>query len=139
MYTSLSDMQMRYEDSDLIQLTDFEEPYQGIINEAVLNKAILDACAEIDLYLGSRYDLPLAQTPAALVQMASTITFYKLQRGRGSDSDRQDYEDVLKTLKAIASGAIRLDVGGEEPKSAAAIAKVSAPDRIFNRDSLKGF
>ena len=139
MYTNITEMLARYEEQKLIELTDFEAPYQDTIIEDVLNKVISDASAEVDLYLGGRYDLPLSQTPAALVDMTCTIVYYRLHRERYTDTLRQEYDDVIKTLEKISMGKIKLNMGGEEPKSAAAIAKVSAPDRIFNRDSLKGW
>jgi len=138
-YADKTDMLERYEEKDLIQLTDFAEPYTGEIVDEVLDKALLDASSTIDLYLGGRYDLPLSSTPPALTNMCCTLAFYRLNRGRYTEDLRQDYDDVIKRLEAISSGKIKIDQGGGEPKSAAAIAKVDGPNRIFNRDSLKGF
>ena len=138
-YATKSDMLKRYEERELVQLTDNADPATGAIVDSVLDNALEDATATIDLYLSGRYDLPLAETPAALVKMACTLAFYQLNEGRTTEEIRQDYEDVLKALSGIASGRIKLNAGGSEPKSAAAIAQVEAPNRVFNRDSLKGF
>ena len=138
-YATKADMLKRYEEQELIQLTDNVEPYTGEIVDAILDNALDDASAMIDLYLGSLYDLPLAETPAALVNIACVIAFHGLNRNSMTDEIRAAYEDAEKRLDKITKGIIKLDVGGSEPKSAAAMAKVSAPDRIFNRDTLKGF
>lgn len=138
-YAAKADMLQRYEEKQLIQLTDIVEPWTEAIVDSVLDNALSDASSTIDLYLGGRYDLPLSSTPAALVEMCCTLAFYKLNRGRYDEDLRQDYEDVLKQLEHISSGKMKLDQGGEEPESAAAIAEVDGPNRTFNRDSLKGF
>ena len=137
-YATKADMLKRYETQELVQLTDNVEPYTGQIVDAVLDQAIADASAKIDLYL-HRYDLPLADVPPALINMACVLAFYNLNRNRTTEEMRQDYEDALKTLEKIADGKIKLDSGGDEPKSAAAIAEVDGPNRTFNRDSLKGW
>ncbi|MBK67918.1 MAG: hypothetical protein CMP22_07280 [Rickettsiales bacterium] len=138
-YATKADMLKRYEEKQLIQLTDNVEPYTDQIVDSILDGALNDASATIDLYLGGRYDLPLSQTPTALIDMACRLAFYRLNRDRTSEEMRLDYTDVIKTLEQISQGKIRLDVGGEEPKSAAAIAKVDGPNRTFDRDSMKGF
>ena len=139
MYADKAEMLERYEAKELIQLTDFIEPYTDAIVDYVLENALEDASATIDIYIASRYRLPLNDVPPALTEMACVLAFYKLNRGRVTESLRQDYEDVLKRLEGIASGKIRLDIGGDEPQSQAAIAKVDGPNRTFNRDTLKGF
>lgn len=139
MYALKADMLARYEEADLIQLTDHAQPYTGAIVDDVLDKALSDAAAKIDLYLGGRYDLPLSSTPPALVDLCCTLAFYRLNRGRYTEDLRADYDDALRTLEQISTGKINLDQGGSEPKSAAAIAQVDGPNRIFNRETLKGF
>lgn len=138
-YAIKADMLARYEAADLVQLTDHVQPFTGGIVDAILDNALSDAAATIDLYLGGRYDLPLSSTPAALVDLCCTLAFYRLNRGRYTDDLRKDYDDAIKTLEQISTGKIALDQGGQEPASAAAIAQVDGPNRIFNRESLKGF
>lgn len=138
-YATKLDMLARYEEKELIQLSDFIEPYTEQIVDSVLTSALNDASATIDLYIGGRYALPLASVPPSLVDMAAKIAYYNLNRGRYTESIRQDYDDVLRRLEKIASGAIKLFLDNKEPKSAAAIAEVDGPNRVFNSDSLKGY
>jgi phage gp36-like protein len=139
MYADKTAMLKRYEEKELIQLTDMIEPYTAAIVDAVLNNALEDATSTIDMYIGSKYRLPLGSIPPALEEMACVLAFYRLNRGRTTEELRQDYEDVLKRLTDIAAGKIRLDFQGDEPQSQAEIAAVDAPNRTFNRDTLKGF
>lgn len=139
MYAGKSDMLKRYEAKELIQLTDMAEPATEEIVDSVLENALEDATSTIDMYIGGRYRLPLSAVPKALTDMACVLAYYRLSRGRTNEAMRQDYEDVLKRLESIAAGKIRLDFQGDEPQSQAEIAKVDGPDRIFNRDTMKGF
>lgn len=138
-YATKADMLARYEEQELIQLTDRIQPFTEEIVDSILDQALSDASATIDMYISGRYDLPVGDTPAALVKMACILAYYDLHRGRYTEDLRKDYEDVLKTLSDIAAGKIKLDQGGQEPKSAAAIAQTDGPNRTFNRNSLKGF
>jgi len=136
-YANKTDMQARYEDQKLIELTDRVEPYQNIIIDSVMNIALDDASAVIDMYVGGRYKVPLSPAPQSLIKICCTLAYYGLHRGHHHDELRQTYEDALSYLEKIAAGKIELNQLGAEAPSATATAVVEAPDRIFNRDSLK--
>ncbi|MAI62414.1 MAG: hypothetical protein CBB87_08055 [Micavibrio sp. TMED27] len=139
MYATKVEMLQRYQENELIQLTDNIEPYTYQINDDVLNTALADATAEINLHVSGRYKLPLNPTPDALENICCVIAFYKLNRRGNTDAERQDYEDALKFLRSIAEGKTLLDQGGQEPKSAAANVDYDDSERFFSRNSLKGF
>lgn len=137
-YANKAEMQVRYEDQKLIELTDREEPYTDAIVDPVLDVALEDASAIMDDYIGTRYSLPLADVPSSMKRICCVIAFYQLHKGMADDETKQDRDDALRHLQKIAKGAINLIQGGDEPKSSKAEAIVEAPTRTFNRDSLRG-
>jgi len=139
MYADKAEMLKRYREDDLIALTDRAEPFTGAIVDAVLEAALEDAAALIDTYISKRYNLPVASVPGALKVQACAIAYYTLHQGRYPEETRKAYEDALSFLQKVADGKVHLDVGGSQPKSAPADARVDGPDQTFNRDTLKGF
>ena len=139
MYATKSDMEQRYTGADLIQLTDRVEPYTNAIVDSVIDGALDDASALVDSYIAKRYDLPIASIPKALILQTCAIAFYKLHQGRYPDEVRKDYEDAISFLNKVSAGKIVLDVGGVEPLSTPADARVKSPEQKFSRESLKGF
>lgn len=138
-YAAKQDMIDRYGEQPLIELTDRETPLTGAIVDDVLDRALFDADALIDSYIARRYDLPLAATPGVLIQHAAAIAYHSLHRGRYPEEVRTAFEDAMKFLTALSSGAAVLDVGGDEPQSAPADARVEGPERIFSREEMKGW
>lgn len=130
----------RYGEAMLIDLTDRDDPPAGAIVSAVIDGAIADADAAIDGYLKGRYALPLTATPPLLRDLAMPIAVYKLHRNIASEKVRQDYDDAMRALREIASGAIRLDVAGAEPEGSGS-SGVRATDRAreMTPDNLRGF
>ena len=139
MYATKTDMTERYTATDLIQLTDRAEPYTNAIVDVVIDQALEDAAAVIDTYIAKRYDLPLSSIPKALALQNCAIAFYMLHQGRHTDEIRKSYEDALAFLDKVSSGRVILDVGGAEPTSSPADARVDGPDQNFSKDTLTGF
>ena len=124
----------------IIELTDRDEPSTGAIGVDVLNRAIADTDAVIDGYLAGRYALPLAETPALLVDLGAAITLYKLHIYEAPTKVEQDYKDALAMLSRIAKGEVRLPVAGIEPESSGASGVVTVDrERPFTEANLKGF
>lgn len=135
-YATQQDMVDRFEEGELIQLTDHENI--GVINTVVLAKALDDADAFIDGYLASRYTLPLAVVPKSIVRMACEITRYFLYDNLAPDEIRRRYEDAEKFLAALAKGSITLGPDPDDAGSAGA-PEVSTPGRIFTNETLRDF
>lgn len=133
MYATKQSMIDRYGEDKMIEVTDRVDPPAGAISDAVLEAALNEASARIDTNLGRRYRLPLAGTPAALVEPCQAIAFYILLRGRHRDTDRQAYEDAIAFLRDLSTGVAVLDVGGAEPPSAVAQVVTADTDRTFDR------
>ncbi len=137
-YATLQDLVDRFGYEQLAQLSDRDA---GItVDEVVVGRALADADAEIDGYLVALYALPLASVPALLVRMACDIARYRLFGDRVTEQVRQLYTDAVRDLKAIASGAIKIDgVAPLAPSAASTAIKVSAPAPMFGRDTLGGY
>jgi phage gp36-like protein len=142
-YATADDLIARYPNRDLVQLTN-EDPAATAVNTSALQQALNDAAAEIDGYLEGRFALPLAQPPAVLNRLACDIAMYRLQSLRPlhdlADA-RKRYEDAIGFLLEAAKGTVTLGLSStnQEPPSAPGASTVQGPQRVFDRDKLKGF
>lgn len=108
MYASRDDMLAQFGEAELIQLTDRQN--NGAISDAVLQRALQEASAEIDTWLASRYRLPLTTPVRILTVYACDMARYRLC-GSGAlitDDIRDRYRDATRFLEKVASGQISL-------------------------------
>lgn len=139
-YASQAQLQERFGEKMLRDLTDRATPPAGAIDAAVVNRALADSDAMIDGHLLGRYALPLASTPDLLRDLALTISIYKLHRVVSDEKIRLDYQDALKMLAAIANGTVRLSIAGAEPEgSPAGTVQANAPERPMSGGAMDGF
>lgn len=142
-YATAQDMMARYPNRDLVQLSN-EDPAATTANSAALQQALDDASAEIDSYLEGRFAMPLANPPAVLNRLACDIAMYRLQALRPlhdlADA-RKRYEDAVAFLLETAKGTVTLGLAADnqEPATAPGAATIQGPQRVFDRDKLKGF
>ncbi|MCX7257998.1 MAG: DUF1320 domain-containing protein [Polaromonas sp.] len=134
--------------TDMVDRFGFEEVAQrtnrvdGLtIDTVVLGRALLDADAEINGYLATRYALPLASTPAVLVRLAADMARYMLCGGGVPDSVGQRYKDAVSLLKRMASGEVQLADVLPVPAAGGSGNAVAcrAPSRVFGADQLQGY
>lgn len=139
-YTTLSLLQDRFGESELIQLTDKATPRTGAIVVSVVDKAIADADAEIDGFVGVRYAVPLPEpTPPVLVPIACDIARYRLYGNAVPDIVRQRYEDAVARLKDIAAGRMVLGVDPISTPTVSTGVLVRSPERVFSADALRDY
>lgn len=140
-YCTIEQLTDRFGQSLLIDLSHRDGVRPTVPDAGLFARAIADADALIDSYLKGRYQLPIAGgVPPVLTDLSLTITAYKAHSTVVGEKFRKDYEDALKTLKDIASGAARLDVAGAEPASSGASgARITDRERPFTEDNLKGW
>ena len=109
---------------------------------AVVADAILDASAEVDTYLASRYTLPLASVPDAIARIAAQIARYNLWR-RDVAADHPAYvayRDALKDLAKIADGSMNLGLTPlGTPIADDGGARASDNTRVFDTDTLADY
>jgi phage gp36-like protein len=139
-YCTLDQLIDRFGETVLTQLTDRQDA--GEIDEAVLDAAIADASAEIDMYLAGRYQLPLSSVPLPLSRMACLLVRDILATDSGSSDEhwQKQAEAARKTLKEIASGRVSLGVDAQATTPAPGNgAQMESGGRIWDRDESGGF
>lgn len=73
-----------------------------------IDNAIQDAAGEMDSALaGGGYRLPLASVPPILGAYGCDIAHYRLYK-RAPEQETKRYDDAIKGLRLIASGALKL-------------------------------
>lgn len=139
-YVTQQELVDRFGEQVLIHLTDRDNT--GAIDAVVVARAIADAASLADSYLAKVVKLPLGIIPAALGKISADLAFYYLH-GESAEKDTKvtrDYANAIAWLRDVSKGIVQLDVGGEAPAPAGGgSVKAVAPNRVFTRDSLRGF
>lgn len=136
-YAALSDLLERYEERELVQLTD--DAGAGTIDQARVDRALTAATATIEGYLAGTYQLPLSRVPDNLIDICCEIARFKLWRTTPPDNVEKGNSAALKTLEQIAKGLIKIDAGAREQPAREGAIVTEGGDRVFGRDRLKGF
>lgn len=134
-YCALQDLIDRYGETEILELTDRDQ--SGDIDEDVADRAIDDASAEVDGYIGGKYSLPLDSPPAVLTRITADIARYRLYDNIATEEVRRRYEDALRFLKAVGKGEISL--GADPPPASAGSVYVDRGRRVFDDDGMEGF
>lgn len=139
-YATQQDLIDRYGEERLIALTDRAEVPTGVVDAAIVTAALEGADAKIDGYLASRYALPLSEVPPLVKELAEVIAWWDLHLFEPDAKTGKDYEIALRTLRDIASGAVRLPVAGIEPGSSGASGvQITDRERPMTEANMKGF
>lgn len=118
----------------------------GELDNDKIDTAIEDADAEINSFLAKRYTLPLNLTavPRPLHRVAVSISFYWLSERDNQITDliQKRYDDAIKTLKEIGSGARDLGLDSDDKTVTETdngkLIVVSDNERLFTRKKLAG-
>jgi phage gp36-like protein len=151
-YAQVNDMQARYSNRDLVQLTN-EDLTQTMVNSTYLQTFLNDASDEIDTYIESRFALPLSDPPATLTRICCEIAMYHLSALRPIHDlafAKEVYERNLAVLKHVRDGKLTLGLSADnqeptDPTSPAVVTDINfggdpcLPQRTFTRRTLKGF
>lgn len=137
MYATQQDLIDLFGETEVLQLADRDGV--GAADPKVLTRALTDAGAAIDGYLASRYRLPLATVPAALVRVTCDLARYYLCVAP-EDTVKDRYTAAVRFLQAVAKGEVNLGPtvdGSAPPVSDGAL--MTSGGRIWDRDQAKGF
>ena len=116
-YATKTDMQLRYGDAELQQLTDIGKPRTGAIVDAVLDRALADASAWIDSYLVGRYPLPITDAAAldGLKLHATGEARYLLMTANPDDAAQKAHDERERFFSRVAKGEISLIAAADVP------------------------
>ncbi|RUS64874.1 DUF1320 domain-containing protein [Pseudorhodobacter sp. E13] len=140
-YATLAQMTERYGAAMLIALTDRADVPTGAIDAAVVDRALAEADAMIDGYLAGRYALPLTATPPFIGDLAQAIAIWKLHLSEPDPKVTRDYDHALRSLRDIASGALRIPgaAGAEPAATGGSGARITDRERPLTAANMKGF
>lgn len=92
MYATLTNFKLYYE----------EKGEEIKLSDARVIEELKNAAGEINVYLGRRYVLPITQNVPYLRWATCAIAFKMLVVWGASEHDRDDYEDIIRTLEELS-------------------------------------
>lgn len=136
-YATQQDIIDRY-GSDALHIA-ADRDNDGVLDVDAITLALDDATAEINVYVGARYDLPLSTVPAVLIKLCVDIAMYQLATGTaGTDERQKRYENAVTLLRRIASGELQLGLDAGSSDDNAADVELIGPARMFSRNKMGG-
>jgi phage gp36-like protein len=123
MYATPQDFIDAFGQQETIMLTNLDDPSAIAPNPVPLNKALADATAFIDTYVGSRYVLPLTSVSTVVNRYCLDIARYMLDRIRSREDVRLRYEDAIKFFTLVVKGQVSI---GADLITGANVATVAA-------------
>lgn len=139
-YCTIAQLTARYGTPMLLQLSDRGVSYPVTPDTTLFDRAIADAGALIDGYLGGRYQLPLVSVPELVTNLAQVISIYMAHGSVAPEKIRKDYDDALRQLQAIASGTMVISAAGiESAGTEANEVLTNDPSRPLTADTMTGY
>jgi phage gp36-like protein len=140
-YCTQSDIEKLVPAADLAALTTENEAEP---DAAVVADAIASADAEIDGYLGVKYQVPLSPVPDLVKAMSVDLAIYNLHKRRPlmqmPETVKMAYGDRIAFLKAVVAGHATIgETAAKPPAVSSDVAEIGSSTRVFSSDSLKGF
>lgn len=111
-YASVSDLIQRFGERELINNTTPEGMPGMSIDQVRVAQALTDASALIDSFLNRRFEVPLQEAPASIVNVCCKIARFDIAQSgatQPTDQMRLDQKDALAWLTLIAKGTVTLD------------------------------
>ena len=153
MYCSISDILTDLPRNEVINLANDENRLESAINLNTgsdvlvvrVNNVISSSEEQINMYLRSRYTLPLTTVPARVKKYAVIISIYNLylRRFPVETPYSKEYSVVIAELKDIQRGLLHLDFPESEANSDTTgnyyITNKASTDRVFTDTLLEGY
>lgn len=137
-FATIDAMRARFEELDLIQLTDVDGT--GVMDEARVEEKLASADALIIGYIAARYrEVPALAGNKILSDAACDYAFSLLWKTDIPKWVEDRRKMAIDTLTKIAAGTIKLDQGIEEAQARPDAILVSGPPRRLTRDTLGGY
>ena len=108
-YSTIDEIKKRISSQLLLQITT-ESKSETVINEVIVETAILDADTLIDSYLERRYNVPVDPVPARLLKLSCDIAIYNIYTFKYDtqvpEEIRKRYDEAVGYLEKIQQGDI---------------------------------
>lgn len=125
-YAARADMEDRYGITEISQR-------ESMLPAGALDRALADADAEIESYVGGRYTVPLSPVPASVVRLACSIARYHLLGDAVTERSRNDYQDARAFLRDVQAGRAQLESAAPLASAAPAnTVSIETRERIFS-------
>lgn len=131
-YATLADLILAFGEFEITQITDRASPPLGVPDAAVAGRALDSAASEIDSYLATRYQLPLADTPGVLRDVACDLARYRLHGVMVPDEARLAYERRIAWLRDLSAARATLGkLNQTEAATSAGLPEIVSGGRVF--------
>lgn len=138
LFADLAAMQARFEERDLIQLSDQDDT--GAIDAAAIEAKLASADALITSYVAARHkDVAGLAGNRLLTDIACDYAFALLWRSDPPEWVKDRRDAAIKQLGDIAKGTIKLDGGTEEAAARPGQILFQSDEQRFSRDKLSGY
>lgn len=139
-YATLENLTERYGADMLLGITDRATPPAGAIDTVVVARALANADATINGRLGTRFVVPLAETPPEIREIAEAIAIWKLHVYKPDEKIEADYKEAMKTLEGMAAGSVVLHATTLAPvETGGTGARLTDRDRPLTAENLRGY
>lgn len=141
-YSTIDDLKKLLPKEAIIQLTDDEDT--GDMNTTRINEAIAQADAEIDAYCGRLYTIPFSPVPDLVRKFSVDMAIYHLFSRRIEEMPeirKERYQNAIRQLENISKGTMSLgeQPEPEQPAGGSVMTNKTYEDRVFTKDTMKGF
>lgn len=138
-YITSSDMIAAFGEEEMIALSNLDNSSATVINGAVIQKAIDDACASVDGYLAVRYSVPIIPTPPVLTRITCDFARGILDQNNPREEVIRRWDMAVAYLKDLARGLAVLPMPQVEAPQATDSPQYRSPGRVFTRDTLSAY
>lgn len=140
MYCDLTDIQKYKDPAIYVQITNDLDG--DLVDENIINEISDKSDNIINSYIGGRYQLPLAETPKIIRNIAIDLTvkfLYDRRLGEKNEIIEEAYENAIELLEEIRDGKLfipELDTTEDKLKGGYAVVRNK---RIFTDNVLEEF
>ena len=114
-YCTVQDLIAKYGEDAIVRLSDRINKPPTTIDQTIVNEAIADADAEINMYLQTRYKLPLAETPRPILMASVILAYSNLNPKQPKEAPELVQADKQRALlDKLAKGIVTLGLNADD-------------------------
>lgn len=114
-YCTVQDLIAKYGEDAIVRLSDRTNKPPTTIDQTIVNDAIADADAEINMYLQTRYKLPLAETPRPILRASVILAYANLNPKQPKEAPELVQADKQRALlDKLAKGTVTLGLNSDD-------------------------